>query len=200
MVQKKYNKFYFTFNPLSFNNIVQILRSGKIQKWKELIDHSECDTQILDEITGYVYFRDLLQNKNQYDTISKYQFVINPSILKKHGIEFRTLRGLGRGITITSSDTGQLLLDEIELIHDMLNESPKYKNSEIIFQKDIPIRKYVTTIICNQCTDVEFKIICELIAQKKYNIKLIRRIRKNKISKNEVMELFDTIVKNHIPL
>jgi hypothetical protein len=173
--KNKYN-FYFTYNPFTIKNALQILQNGNIRKCKYLIEKNVCDEQIMGERVGYVYFDDLLPHKKHYSAYSKYQFIINPKILEDMKIEFRILRGFGRGFIINPTDNEQIFNDKIQLIKDMIIWHNGYKGYEIVFSKNIDIKRYVTTVICNKCTDDEYNKIKNIITTKKYNIKLVRMI------------------------
>lgn len=172
---KKYN-FYFTYTPYTTDNTHQTLRNGNIRKCKYHIDKSVCDTQIMNERVGYIYFDELLHKKKYYNAFEnvKYQFIVNPAILEDHKIEFRTLRGFGRGFIINPSDNDQIFSDKIQLIKDMIIGHNGYKDYEIVFPKDVDIKRYVSSIICNNCTDDEYNEIKNIVSSKKYNLKLIR--------------------------
>ena len=70
MKSKHYN-FYFTYNPFTIKNVIQILKNGNIRKCKYLPEHDMCDNQILNEITGNVYFDNMLHDVNNYNQYAK---------------------------------------------------------------------------------------------------------------------------------
>lgn len=187
---KREYDFYFTHNPYFPKNLYGILRDGYIKLGKDVPEKNRVfgGYQPLDDIYGSIYFDDLLHKQRYW---GKTMIVINPNILEDYDLEFRynNWGGNGETMNIHPKDTNKIFWNKIDTIHNYLKNKDQnvilgdgrvsFRTlelfHEVLFNKKISVRKYVSAIICDFLNDYEFNKVKKIIKEKKYKIKLIRR-------------------------
>lgn len=185
--EKRDYNFYFTHNSLLMQGVFKILEDGYIKRSKDLPQkyHVLGGNEGLEEIYGNIYFDDLIYRQEYWGN----HFIINPNIVEKYEFGFRQ-GWQGYEINVNISDSDKIFWKKIDYIHDYLKyvkmkrkwgDGKIYKSElhhlhEVVFGKNISVRKYVTAIICDLMTDVEMEKIKKIIAKKGYKIKLIKHI------------------------
>ena len=182
---RKYN-FYFTHNSILMQGVFKILEDGYIKRGKDLPEKYYVlgGNKGLEEIYGNIYFDDLMRKQKYWGN----HFIINPNIVEKYDFGFRQ-GWQGYEIDVNVSDGNNIFWKKMDYIHDYLKNVPlkrkgpdgtihilePYMLHEVVFRKNISVRKYVTAIICDRMTTDEMNRIKKIIKKKKYDIKLIMR-------------------------
>lgn len=199
---RKYN-FYFTHNPTLVAHIYKILEDGYIKRGKDLPQkyHITAGNDIKGhrEVYGNIYFDNLMNRQEYWGN----HFIINPNIVEKYDFGFRQ-GWQGHELVVNVSDNNKIFWKKMDIIHDYLknvNMMVKWINGkirkrelynlhEVVFRKNISIKKYVTAITCDIMTDVEMERIKKIITEKKYNIKLIRRNHDDTMTDAQIKKIY----------
>lgn len=177
--------YYFIHNAFTIENLIQILKDGKIKKGKFVkpkFRHMSGEETASNFIYGQIYFHDL-ENLTHFWGPS---LIISPYVLDKQIVEFH--RGWGSLPTLEEhilkpTDNAKQRNSKFSKIRKylknpkelpaMIRQSILYIH-EVVFSRNISIKKYVIGITCNFADDKTMNKINKIINEKKYKLFVLR--------------------------
>jgi len=166
------NKYIFVHNTTTFDNLIEILKTReiKISSQVDVKRRIRTGDSIHNFIYGNIYFYDI---KNMIH-FQNYTLILSPKLLKDYDMRFN--KGW-TGIKLTEikqNDKLKIKNKKLKVVKEWLknpNDLPEILRSdtsgfmmhEVLFNKNIPIDKYLIGISCNGCDEIKINEI------KKYN-------------------------------
>lgn len=181
---KKYPfNFCFFHNTLKLDSVLAILKDGYIKAGTDVPKKYRTlgGEEGSEKIFGQIYFNDL-KNTIPWGIAS---FIIDKNILCDMNVEFHIGWGgwnMKEEYKLNKTDKETVRKNKLDSIRKFLknpSELPKIlresqiNNHEIMFDKNISVKKYVVGIVYNFEDKKQLEKIQKLINKKKYNIKLI---------------------------
>jgi hypothetical protein len=175
---KKTNKsgFYFIHTSLPKNGLIDILNDGFIRKGEQLkakqLGMSD-PAEPFDKIFGHIYFDDVKNISHFWGAT----IIIHPKIIMEQDITIRTnWQDDTHEITIKKTDTESVMKNKLMKIKKMIEHEKETSKKddimqhEVLFSKNISIKKYAIGISCNNADDKTFANIKDIIGKKKYKL------------------------------
>ena len=178
--------FYFTHNPFLAKNLIRVLNDGYIRLGKDLPEKFRMlsGDQPNENIYGHIYFDDM----TTIPYLWGYSIILHPKILYDIGVTYYEGWGGENAIKINKHSSMPTMKNKLMQIRKSLSklydekkkhELPYPYRHEILFDKKISLRKYAIAVSCDMCSDEMYEKIKKLVANKKYNIVIIRRHAKD---------------------
>lgn len=159
-------KIFFIHSTTNYDNLIKILETNKIkissQVEKERRNRTSGNVNF---IFGNIYFSSV----NNLTHLPDYTLILSDKLLKKYDIRFNKGWTGNEILTINHKDNYLDKKEKLEKVKNFL-ENPLdlpeklrdpsgLMNHEILINKNIPIKKYLIGIICNNCNDEQIKEI-----------------------------------------
>ena len=166
------DNFIFSHNTTTFDNLLEILKSGEI-KISSLVDEKRrirTGENLHNFIYGNIYFYDIKNMTHFQD----YTLLLSPTLLEDYDIKIN--KGwTGKQLVYiknnnsTKTKNNKLnkvkswLKNPIDLSEILRSDTSGFMLHEVLFYKNIPIKKYLVGIICNQCDESKLNQIKKYI-------------------------------------
>ena len=162
------NEFIFVHNTTTYDNLLEILKTGEIKISSQVDSKRRIRTgdNSHDFIYGNIYFYDI-KNMTHFQDLT---LILSPKLLEDYNIRFN--KGwTGKKITeIKQKDKKKTKNKKLELVKEWLKnpiDLPEILRSdlsgfmlhEVVFNKNIPIDKYLIGITCNHCDETKINEI-----------------------------------------
>lgn len=176
-MKKTHNSgFYFIHTSLPKNGLIDILNSGYIRKGTQLQSHQlgmSTSNNPFNKIFGHIYFDDIRNISHFWGAT----VIIHPKILLEQDITFR-INWLDdtHEIILKKTDTNSVMKQKLTKIKKLLEHEKETSSKddimqhEVLFSKNISIKKYAIGISCNNADDKTLVTINDIIHKKKYSL------------------------------